>query len=85
MSDTANKAAKLGGQIQLLPPAEKNQWPVYNFRIMYEEMQWLIIEFLMEKDLTSAKQECLPCSDETNISGTNIFRGRIYVYLYMYL
>lgn len=52
---------------------------------MYEEMQWLIIEFLMEKDLTSAEQELLPCSDETNISGTNIFRGRIYVYLYMYL
>ena len=39
MSDTANKAAKPGRQIQLLSPAERNQKPVYDFKITYEEIQ----------------------------------------------
>ena len=39
MSDTANKAAEPGGQVQLLSPAEKNQQAVYDFKITYEEMQ----------------------------------------------
>ena len=61
MSDTANKAAEPGGQVQLLSPAEKNQQAVYDFKITYEEMQWLIIVWVLnEKGFDETKQTTVP-------------------------
>ena len=105
MSDTANKAAKPGRQIQLLSPAERNQKPVYDFKITYEEIQWLVW-VLNRKGFDEHQTDHSPwghknrtwlgiracmganknfCPDQWNLSGTNIFRERIYTYVYMYL
>lgn len=69
-----------------LSPAERNQWLVYDFKITYEEMQWLNIAWEWNgKDLTWVLNRNFCHVQKTNISKTNIFRERIYVwYIHIY-